>query len=234
MQENIMDYVRTNHKGYAIELGEKMSEVNVALNKLLNEVIEQTQQYQLAHNYEEALKSIKMQETISNMLSANENVINELIEKELREIPEPKKQKVVELDEYQVDENVAYTLNDDFRFKRPYKFQLNEHVEEVSTWKEMLVKTCEYLNQLNPKTFEAFASDKSMQWGETYNFSKKAKLLRAPVKINNSNVYIETSKDSIAVRQMIAKMLGKFEIDKESFKVFLRADYTDRRKERQN
>ena len=90
----------------------------------------------------------------------------------------------------------------------------------------MLVKTAEYLNNLNPELFSTFVDDKSMRWGDKVNFTKNAKALREPTLIEGSGIYVETSKDSIAVRQLVIKMLEIFNIDIKNYKVFLRADYT--------
>lgn len=133
-------------------------------------------------------------------------------------------------DEYLIDSKVPYNLKEDFRFKRPHSYSMGKHRANVSTWKELLVSTCKYLYKLNPELFKSFASDQSMQWGSTFNFSENKDLLRGPEQIKESGVYVETNKDSIAVRQLIIKMLEKYNLDVSNFKVYLRADYTDKRK----
>lgn len=225
MQVDVIGYLNENYGKKVVVLGKRISLVNEVLDDLLAEVIQNTQRLQLNNKYEEAITSIKIQEEINKLLRLNSNVMGELV---------PEQKEEVEYGEYKADESVPYTLNDNFKFKRPYKFKLENHAAEITTWKEMLVKTCEYLNELNPTLFESFASDKSMQWGETHNFSKDKDLLRGPVKIEGSEVYVETNKDSIAVRQIIAKMLSKYDINKDDYQVFLRADYTDKRIERKN
>lgn len=223
--ENIVEYLNENHEEKMSMFGERMSLVNKTLNELLEEVIENTQDLQLNKRYNEAITSIKIQEELNKVIQLNYNIIGELT---------PSKKEVIDYGEHKADENIAYTLKDDFKFKRPYKFKLGKHEEEITTWKEMLIKTCEYLNKLNPTLFDSFTRDKSMQWGDTFNFSKDKELLRGPVKISNSDVFVETNKDSIAVRQIVAKMLDKFGINKEEYKVFIRADYTDKRIERKH
>jgi uncharacterized protein YeeX (DUF496 family) len=46
--------------------------------------------------------------------------------------------------------------------------------------------------------------------------------------LENSNIYIETSKTSNAVRQLVKKMLDKYEIDFNNYNIFLRADASER------
>lgn len=226
MNQNVIEFLNENHKGATVELGEKMNDFRETLNSLLEEIVKKTQEYQLNKKYDEALLSIKAQEEISKILSSNEDLVEELLDQiELQKDPD----EMIVYGDYKADESVPYTLKDNFKFKRPYKFELGNHTSEISTWKEMLINTCEYLNSINSELFESFADDKSMKWGDTYNFSKDPEVMRGPVKIPNSDVYVETTKDSIAVRQLVAKMLDKYNIDKDSYKVYIRADYTDRR-----
>lgn len=227
MNQNVIEFLSENHKGATIELGKKMNEFGSSLNSLLEEIVNKTQELQVNKRYDEALLSIQAQEEINRILNQNESIVSELLELQ-------GSNETIDYGEYKADENVAYSLKDDFKFKRPYKFELENHTSEISTWKEMLIKTCEYLNSIDKKLFESFAEDKSMQWGDTHNFSKDPEMLRRPVKVTKSKVYVETSKDSIAVRQIVAKMLDKYNIDKEKYKVFIRADYTDKRQQRNN
>jgi len=46
--------------------------------------------------------------------------------------------------------------------------------------------------------------------------------------LENSNIYIETSKTSNAVRQLVKKMLDKYEIDFNNYNIFLRADASEK------
>lgn len=229
MRENVIEYLKENHRARAIQLEDKLSSVNVVLLEILKDFLGEAHKMLESKDYNGAMDLIETQKNINEVLNNNRALINKL---KVDNIEEEDNKRLQQYDQYLVSTDVPHGLNEDFRFKRPYAFSMGKHYQEVSTWKEMLVATCEYLNKLNPKMFESFAEDKSMQWGQTYNFSKNPDLLRTGALIEGSDVYVETSKDSIAVRQLIIKMLDRFELNTEDFKVFLRADYTDRRKGR--
>lgn len=56
-------------------------------------------------------------------------------------------QKRINYEEYRVDETVAHDLMTDFRYTKPAAFSLDEIRYPARMWKQMLVKTCEILNQ---------------------------------------------------------------------------------------
>lgn len=231
MKENVTEFLKENYPGRAIQLEDKFKSVNVVLLDILRDLLAEAQRMLENKDYNQAMSLIETQKNVNELLNSNRKIISQL-EIEDEQVQKEDNKRLRGNDEYLVNTDVPHGLNEDFRFKRPYAFSMGNHYQEVSTWKEMLVATCEYLNKLDPKKFESFADDKTMQWGQTYNFSKNKNLLRTGTLIEGSKVYVETSKDSIAVRQLIVKMLDRFELNTDDFKVFLRADYTDRRKEK--
>lgn len=232
MNKNIIEFLKENHQSKAIELEDKFSSVNIILRDVMGDLISKAQVLQEKKDYNEVMNVVEIQKNINEAMNSNQKLISQLRIENLKEAD--KESRLTLDDDYLLDSKVPYNLKEDFRFKRPYAFSMGEHYAKVSTWKELLVATCNYLNKLNPEMFHSFASDQSMQWGKTYNFSENKDLLRGPALIEGSNVYVETNKDSIAVRQLIIKMLERYNLDVLEFKVYLRADYTDRRKSNNN
>lgn len=236
MNENVIEFLKENHQNRAIELEDKFSSVNLVLNDILRDLIKQAQSLQENKDYKRVLNIVEVQKNINEAMTSTESIISKLRVNQKQVIEDDTNNQqdndkdLSNYDEYLVDTSVPHNLKEDFRFKRPYAFSMKKHYVKVSTWKEMLIATCQYLYKKDPEKFQSFADDKSMQWGKTYNFSRDEKLLRTPVLIEDSGVFIETSKDSIAVRQLIIKMLERFGADIKDFKVFLRADYTKRQK----
>lgn len=95
-------------------------------------------------------------------------------------------QKRINYEEYRVDETVAHDLMTDFRYTKPAAFSLDEIRYPARMWKQMLVKTCEILNQKNNKTFEEFLEDKFMQGKTRKYFSRNEESLWNPEKIKGS------------------------------------------------
>ena len=140
-------------------------------------------------------------------------------------------QKRINYEEYRVDETVAHDLMTDFRYTKPAAFSLDEIRYPARMWKQMLVKTCEILNQKNNKTFEEFLEDKFMQGKTRKYFSRNEESLWNPEKIKGSNIYVETNLSANSTRDMVMKMLDKYRIPYAAFKVYLSKDLNPLHKE---
>lgn len=81
---------------------------------------------------------------------------------------------------------VAHDLMTDFRYTKPAAFSLDEIRYPARMWKQMLVKTCEILNQKNNKTFEEFLEDKFMQEKPESIFQENEKVCGIRKKIKGS------------------------------------------------
>lgn len=229
MNESIIKLLKEDYQGELVNLEGKFSSVNVILKGILDGLINEAQKMKENENYDGIRKVVEV--------VTNSNLIKLLKIEEKPSSPPVVKGKQKYLDnynEYAVDPEEPHSLEEDFRFKRPHAFSIGKYYDEASTWKEILIRTCEYLNKLNPEKFESFADDESMQWGETYNFSRDKDLIREPQLINGSKVYVEVAKGSIGARQMIIKMLGSYNIDIDNYKVYLRADYSEKRERDDN
>lgn len=237
MNKNTVEFLKRENQGVLIDLEDKLSSVNVILKGVLTQLIDEAKGSKDDKDYEEVLNVIEAQKFIIDSVATNSVLIDLLkIEKQPTSPPvvEGKIRYIDDYDEYAVNTEEPHSLQEDFRFKRPHAFQIGKYYDEATTWKEMLIRTCEYLNKLDPEKFESFADDESMQWGETHNFSKNKDLIREPQLINGSKVYVEIAKGSIGARQMIIKMLGSYEIDIDDYKVYLRADYSPKRERDDN
>lgn len=220
--------------------------MNKVLNEMAGELTNDLQSSKNAGDYEKLLNILEAQKIILTIESENKGFLKQAPQTQPRRAKKSTKtttkatktttkattgtktdgKSKYEDDKYAVDTKTPHSLEEDFRFKRPHSFRFKRHYAKVTTWREMLVETCKYLYELDPKKFKAFADDESMQWGETHNFSTDKSKIRGPVLIGDSGVYVETIKDSIAVRQMIIKMLNKYDLKVESFKVYFSADYS--------
>jgi len=74
--------------------------------------------------------------------------------------------------------------------------------------------------------FIGFVSDPAMQGKKVNYFSKNPDKMRKPVLIENTGVYVETNMSSNQIRNVIAKVLRKFDLKVIDYNIFLRADYT--------
>jgi hypothetical protein len=126
---------------------------------------------------------------------------------------------------YAVDSQVVHTLHEDFTYTRPAAFEFKDNRVEVRTWQQMLIKTCEMLMALD-RRFVNFENDPTMRGRKTKLFSTNPANIRSPHKLQDSELYVETNLSANSMRNLIIKMLQKYNLKPSEFKVFLRADYT--------
>lgn len=162
----------------------------------------------------------KIQE-IMNMLEVEEIEVSEETEEEI------KKKTIPNYVDYIVDNNIEHTLYENFTHKRPFGFKFNEnHVVEVSTWKDMLVKTCKILMVIDKNKFMSFESNDAMNGKKKKYFSANPNLMTKPRKIAD-NIYIETNQSGNAIRNLMVKLLKEYDFRINDYKVYFRADYTN-------
>ena len=183
--------------------------------------------YQRLTNLSEMLKSIdKVQGKLgeySNLLQIDNDIEEEIIQKEnlkdeSKELPS--------YDSLQVDQNMPYTLYDDYTYKKPAGFEVFGMRHDAKDWKEMFVKICEILAEKDPMTFKTFVNDKSMQGRKVSYFCKDQKDIRSPKHVKGTDIYIMTNMSANQIRNVIERMLRRYDIKINDFKIYLKADYT--------
>lgn len=102
--------------------------------------------------------------------------------------------------EYLVDSNVQYTLFEDFTNKRPAAFELNGEKHNAIEWKDILLQTCNIISN---------------------------DIIKAPLKIQNLDLYVSKNQSANSTRNIIIHILREYKISVSSFKIYLRADYTE-------
>lgn len=128
--------------------------------------------------------------------------------------------------DYIVDSNIPYGLYEDFTHKCPAAFSISGAKVEARQWKDVLLLTCEVLAKKDTQRFVSFVSDPAMQGKKVNYFSKSPDKMRKPVKLEKIDIYIETNMSSNQIRNVIAKILRKFDLKVTDYNIFLRADYT--------
>lgn len=157
---------------------------------------------------------------IQSALEPDEQIQNARIEEENKDLPD--------YSEYIVDCDVVHNLQEDFTFKRPAGFQLEGQRIEVKTWQQMLSKTCELLFDKDPARFKRFEHDPAMKGRKQKLVSSNPADMRNPIKIEKSDLYVETNLSANSIRNLITRMLGRYGIKHSEYKIYLRADYTGR------
>lgn len=129
-------------------------------------------------------------------------------------------------EDYYVDTDIPHSLYENLAHKRPFAFQLNQNKYEVKTWIEVLVKTSEFLISNNAEIFAQFEKDPKMNGKKSKYFSKDTVGLRKPVKLNGIELFMETNMSANSIRNLIVKMLQRYNYKSADFTLYFRADYS--------
>lgn len=159
----------------------------------------------------------------SNMLQIDDEIEEKFIENmdnEEKEIPN--------YNSLLVDQNMPYSLYDDFTYKRPAGFDLFGVRYIAKDWKDIFVKTCEALVSKDVSKFNSFVDDKTLQGRKVQYFCRDPKSIRAPKKVNGTDIYVMTNMSANQVRNVIESMLRKYGVRNNYYKLYLKADYTAR------
>lgn len=220
MNKNTLEMLNEAYPDEVTKLKNKANLMKDIIKGMMDNIVKKTNCMQDDKKYDEMIQLVSAQRELNELIECNNVFTDDSVQFE-RDLDH--------YNDYEVNTSEPHGLDECFRFKRPFAFQLGNHCRKARTWKEVLIKTCSFLYELNPNEFSGFVEDNSMQWGQTYNFSTNREDIREPVIIGDSGVYVETAKDSMGTRQLIIKMLNSLNIPHEEYKIYLRADYSSKR-----
>ena len=127
--------------------------------------------------------------------------------------------------QYQVNQSIPHTLYESFTHKKVCAFSFRGKTYSVKDWKALLVQTCDLLHEIDPDKMMRFLSDGAMVGSRIHYFGTKYVPYKN-VKLAKTDLYVWVHLSSNGKRNIIRKMLKKYNIPLAEFVVFLRADYT--------
>lgn len=229
--KEILEVIKNEFPDKAIDISESlqllkemiastMEDINDKMNKAFeNRDFKNVQKY--SDLAEQTYAYEKKIEEIINLIDIENNTIENDTDEEIE------KRTIPNYEDYIVDHNIEHTLYENFTHKRPFAFKIGqEKLIEIKTWQEMFVRTCEYLIEIDEEKFLSFENSSHMNGKKNKYFSKNPYLLRNPVSIMDK-IYIETNLSSNDIRNKIIKILKKYDIKINEYKVYFRADYTN-------
>lgn len=181
---------------------------------------------ELSLNSEE-LDSIskKIQDVIGDL----DNIIDDRnIEEDLKEVDAIDEKSIPNYGDYLVDTEVEHNLYEDLTHKRPCAFKIEDTRVEIKDWKGALVKTIDYLAKKDPNIVRSFVDDSKMNGKKVIYFSRvKLPTMRAVVEIKSVNIYVATNLSANGIRNLLIKILNKYNIKLSDYKIYLKADYSE-------
>ena len=181
---------------------------------------------ELSLNSEE-LDSIskKIQEVISDLDTI---IYDRNIDEDLKEMDQIDEKSMPNYNDYLVDTEVEHNLYEDLTHKRPCAFKIEGTRVGIKDWKGVLVQTINYLAKKDPNIVRSFVDDSKMNGKKVIYFSRvKLPTMRAVVEIKSVNIYVATNLSANGIRNLLIKMLNKYNIKLSDYKIYLKADYSE-------
>lgn len=233
--EKLISFLKTEFPKDAIEIQECIELLNQCIGGSVESIKSalgtafDNRDYAKMSNIQDMLKTVdqvqaKLEE-YTDLLQLDEE-IEEGILNDDNSVDESKE--LPDYDSLRVDQNIPYTLYDDYTHKRPAGFEIFGVRQDVKDWKDVFVSTCEVLARKDSVTFETFVNDKNMQGRKVPYFCKDPKGIREPRKVDGTDVFVMTNMSANQVRNVVERMLRKYGIKINDYKLFLKADYTAR------
>lgn len=235
LNKDTLKIISNSYPGKANDIGESISLLNLVLDELLSKIDQDVSAALKEKNYDIASNCIRLHENINEIYEKNNEIV-EYIESIVSdetlddaEVGSLDNEEIVipNYEDYRVDQSIPHTLYEDFEHKRPIGFKLLGNFVEANTWAIVLLETCEMLYNIDEKVFTNFVNDKNMNGKKRDYFSFTVNNIRKPKKLKSVDIYIETNLSANSIKQIIIKMLKKFQIRLHDYVVYYRADYTE-------
>ena len=150
----------------------------------------------------------------------DEMVTDEEVEK--RQLPDYAK--------YQVDSAVPHSLNDDYTYTKACGFTINGNYYDAKNMRDILVQTCGILAETDLQKMDSLVDDPTMKGRKVIYLGRKYVVEDKVPKneqIPGTDLYVWTNLSCNSIRNLIRKILQKYGYKRDSFQIYLRADYSD-------
>ena len=215
----------------AIDLYESIDLLKAVIDETVKDIGEKSAEKIAERKFEDFGKLGCMAEFLNKYEKRLDTILEDLeMEPDVDHLSEEETNNVLPgYEKFVVDNKLEHSLYESFTHIRPYGFKIGNHDTIITmSWQRMFIKTCEYLFALDRAKFFAFENMPGMNGKKRRYFSRNREILRKAGSINDE-IYIEMNMSGNSIRNLIVKMLREYRISVSDFKVFFRADYTDKK-----
>lgn len=226
--KNLLNSIKRDFPEDSVYVVETLQQLNDELNSLMGKYENKSSNNNANPTYKNILEELlsiklKINEVINDLdINYGQLIIGNTIDKGISS--EQRLSRNYKF--YKVDTTLEHSLEENLTHIRPFGFKfLSGDVIESKTWKEIFIKTCEILFNIDEEKFTSFV-DKTRMNGEVRDyFSKYDTNIILPVKIMNK-VYVTTGMSANGFRDLIIKMLKEYNFNVEDYKLYFAADYS--------
>ena len=125
----------------------------------------------------------------------------------------------------ELDRSQAYSLRDNFTFKRPYGFVLQGIAyTQITTWKAIYLKVLDILHSVEPNKFAALVTEQrfvSNRGNPLFTHQPEKLRVAQPLR---AGFYTEVNMSANSIKDTLIQVLDYFSIDEGDVKIYLRED----------
>lgn len=228
----IIKLINNRYPNITKDIGESMGLLNIVFDELMNKLNNDITNALNERNYDLASDCLKLHEYVNEAYKENFEIIeyvknieaDEMEDGVTKEFAQGENKVITSYGNYAVDQSADHTLYESFEYKRPKGFKLRGITVESNSWANVLIETCEILYAIDSSIFADFANDKNMNGKTRSYFSVTDSNIRKPKKLESGNIYIETNLSANSIKQIIIKMLKKYQIKLQDFVVYFKED----------
>jgi len=124
-----------------------------------------------------------------------------------------------------LDQKEPHSLDEDFTYKRPYGFRLEDEAHsDVVTWRRLYTLICHQLARRKPQVFKQLPENPAfISPHGNPGFSHDPKVLRWAMELPDS-LFAEANLSANGIRDQLKKLLVVFGIDTKTLRLYLRQD----------
>ncbi len=123
-----------------------------------------------------------------------------------------------------LDLEQPYDLSEDFCYKRPYGFVIEDKAyKDINTWRSLYELFCKELFQRNEKIFYSLVGDVKFKGRRNNYFANREQDLRVAIPIKE-DMFAEGNLSANSIKGLMIKLLAAYNINQDQVKVYLRED----------
>lgn len=236
MDLNVFEFLGREVPNSASDIREALDLLSASIDSAIEQVGEKVSQSFSNKDFKKASELSLNSETldvinkkIQEAVSKLDSIIDEkIIEEDITDTSDGNSKEIPNYSDYLVDTEVEHNLYEDLTYKRPCAIKIEGNKIEIKDWKSALVQTCNYLAQKDCSIINGFVDNSKMNGKKVIYFSRvKLPTMKSAREVKNADIYVETNLSANAIRNLLIKVLNKYNIKLNDYKIYLKADYSE-------
>ena len=237
---SLAETIRQDYPSQAKDFVDAFEWLRLAIDGVLTKVgndlqgIHQSGQYKklaILGDFSEELENLQQAVVgYASHFSSPESEESELEEEVVgeQEIAELEQKQLPDYSKYVLNESIPHALYEDYSHTKSCGFSLLGKRYDAKNMRDVLVQTCAILASTNPDKMRSFLDDPLMKGRKVSYFVSHSVTEEGICKtehIPGTEWYVWVNQSCNSIRNMIKRMLKKYDIPFSDFKIYLRADY---------